>query len=41
MNAEMRPQHASDYSLLINGKLVDGASTFRSEERRVGKECLE
>jgi acyl-CoA reductase-like NAD-dependent aldehyde dehydrogenase len=28
MNAEMRPQHASDYSLLINGKLVDGASTF-------------
>ena len=28
MNAEMRPQHASDYSLLINGRLVDGASTF-------------
>ena len=28
MNAEMRPQPASDYSLLINGKLVDGASTF-------------
>jgi hypothetical protein len=28
MNAEMRPQSASDYSLLINGKLVDGASTF-------------
>ena len=28
MNAEMRPQHASDYSLLINGKLLDGASTF-------------
>ena len=28
MNAEMRPQHASDYSLLINGKLVDGVSTF-------------
>ena len=28
MNAEMRPQHASDYSLLINGKLLDGVSTF-------------
>jgi acyl-CoA reductase-like NAD-dependent aldehyde dehydrogenase len=28
MNAEMRPQHASDYGLLINGRLVDGASTF-------------
>ena len=28
MNAEMRPQHASDYSLLINGKRVDGVSTF-------------
>src|SRR6201985_3517519 len=28
MNAEMRPQRASDYSLLINGRLVDGASTF-------------
>ena len=28
MNAEMRPQHASEYSLLINGRLVDGASTF-------------
>ncbi|HVW71420.1 MAG TPA: aldehyde dehydrogenase family protein, partial [Steroidobacteraceae bacterium] len=28
MNAEMRPQAASDYSLLINGRLVPGASTF-------------
>ena len=28
MNAEMRSQHASDYSLLINGKLLDGVSTF-------------
>ena len=33
MNAEMRPQHASDHrlpvkGLLINGRLVDGASTF-------------
>jgi acyl-CoA reductase-like NAD-dependent aldehyde dehydrogenase len=33
MNAEMRPQHASDpglliKGLLINGRLVDGASTF-------------
>ena len=33
MNAEMRPQHASDRrlpvkGLLINGRLVDGASTF-------------
>jgi acyl-CoA reductase-like NAD-dependent aldehyde dehydrogenase len=28
MNAEMRPVHTSDYSLLINGRLVDGASTF-------------
>jgi acyl-CoA reductase-like NAD-dependent aldehyde dehydrogenase len=28
MNAEMRPQHTSEYSLLINGRLVDGASTF-------------
>ena len=28
MNAEMRSQHGSDYSLLINGRLVPGASTF-------------
>src|SRR5579883_2739687 len=28
MNAEMRPLRSSDYSLLINGRLVDGASTF-------------
>jgi acyl-CoA reductase-like NAD-dependent aldehyde dehydrogenase len=28
MNAELRPLPTSEYSLLINGKLVDGASSF-------------